>query len=77
MPKHKTALSGNQANVQAQAYIYEKFGRPRVEAQQADLCARCTNGIQSPDYRGFSCKLALLPITTAGKQCPYFRGKPV
>ena len=49
--------------------VIEKYGAARIEAGRQRLCANCSRG------KGGCCDefTYLLPITSDGDDCPYFR----
>lgn len=55
-----------------QDFILKTFGIELIEQKRRELCLRCTDrghGLTEAIY----CRGNLLPITTKGEDCPYFR----
>jgi len=46
--------------------IFEKFGEERIKEAKNRLCSKCSYGF-----------CFLMPLTTKGEDCPYFKPKEV
>ena len=53
-----------------QERIRDIYGVALIETVRGKLCSACTRRDDSPF---FDCLVQLLPITTDGKHCPYFK----
>jgi len=51
-------------DLRAQAFIKEKYGKEKIGEAKERLCSACT-----------LCPCVLLPITTKGEECPYYKGE--
>ena len=59
----KQATRKIEDDLRAQAFIEEKYGREKIEEAKERLCSACA-----------LCPCVLLPITTKGEDCPYYKG---
>lgn len=59
-------------NTEAQLLIRSEFPATLLTEKYNELCQKCQFRF---DYQGVKCKL--LPITTKGQNCPYFKNDVV
>jgi len=57
---------------ETQALIREKHGDKLDEATER-LCKVCREAVRSTGNEFYSCGMRLLPITSDGSDCPYFK----
>lgn len=50
-----------------QRVIIETYGEKQVEMIRMETCTKCLT------WEASHCRYSLLPITTTGERCPYFR----